>query len=162
MQYTKLSAITVALLLAGGASLAGADDPPKAHDPNLEGEWVHVSFVVNGMKRPLEPDMKCVYYFKADTLTKTVKDHNQASEMQATFKLDASKKPKTIDIGYGSGLFVENAPADAEIPPALGIYEIKDSVLRICFAQPGKKRPTRFRAEVGSGLTLITAKRVKK
>jgi uncharacterized protein (TIGR03067 family) len=62
---------------------------------------------------------------------------------KGTFKLDAAKKPKAIDAYPG------NLPGGK---PMLGIYEINGDRYKLCFAQPGKERPTDFEAKQGSGL----------
>ena len=54
---------------------------------------------------------------------------------------------------------VEEGAASGETQ--LGIYEIKDDMLKICFAKPDKPRPTEFSAEEGSGNTLVVLKRLK-
>jgi uncharacterized protein (TIGR03067 family) len=57
--------------------------------------------------------------------------------VMGTFKIDPSKKVKTIDIFLG-----ENKETVMR-----GIYEIKGDTRKSCFAMPGKDRPTEFRKE---------------
>jgi len=71
----------------------------------------------------------------------------------ATQKLDPSKSPKTLD-----GTVAEGPNKGTVI---LGIYEISDDTLKVCFDPQGKERPTEFKT--GSGAeTLVVHKRVKK
>ena len=71
---------------------------------------------------------------------------------KGTFKIDASKKPKTIDF----------QPAAAKAQPLLGIYEFDGDAWRICYANPGKERPTEFTPKEGTGYTLAVWEREKK
>jgi uncharacterized protein (TIGR03067 family) len=68
-------------------------------------------------------------------------------------KLDATKKPKTIDVAFTEGEFKGKT--------ALGVYEIKNDVFRVCVARPGGERPAEFSARVGSGCILIVFRRAK-
>jgi len=43
----------------------------------------------------------------------------------------------------------------------LGIYELSDDAYKVCFAAPGKDRPTEFNSKEGSGNRLIVMKREK-
>ncbi len=43
-----------------------------------------------------------------------------------------------------------------------GIYELHGDNFKICYAGPGKPRPTEFSAKAGSELTCATWKRAKK
>jgi hypothetical protein len=44
----------------------------------------------------------------------------------------------------------------------LGIYEFEGDTLKVCFDPTGKKRPTEFKSEPGSGNFVNVHKRVKK
>jgi hypothetical protein len=64
---------------------------------------------------------------------------------QMVVGLDPSKNPKTINA------MVLQGKHKGEV--MLGIYELKDNRLRLCFDTEGQKRPTDFKA-AGPGLTL--------
>jgi len=73
---------------------------------------------------------------------------------KGTFKIDASKKPKTIDL--------QAAGAVAKGQPILGIYDFAGDTWKICYANPGKERPKEFTAKEGSGHTLAVWERERK
>jgi hypothetical protein len=54
--------------------------------------------------------------------------------MKGTHKLDPTKKPKTIDVQDTEGSFKDQT--------LLGIYRILDDEFSVCFAAPGKERPS--------------------
>jgi uncharacterized protein (TIGR03067 family) len=143
------------LLIATLGALAAADSPKDdnwAKDlKKLQGDWAALSMVVDGEKIPDD---------EAQALFRTIKDDqytvfrfNKAIG-KGTFKLDATKKPKTIDV------FPANAGPKAK--PILGIYELDDKSFKFCYARPGKGRPTDFSAKQGSGHTLTVWEREKK
>jgi uncharacterized protein (TIGR03067 family) len=71
-------------------------------------------------------------------------------EKAPTVVLDATKKPKTMDIGLPG------------LPPGLLIYELDGDLLRLCSDGGGKGRPTEFSSPKGSKLILMVLKREKK
>jgi uncharacterized protein (TIGR03067 family) len=131
-----------ALLLC--AVLAAAGDVPPA-DANkidlakMQGDWGALAVIDNGTKLPDD---------EAQTLFRTISgDHFALFRFskplnQGTFKLDATKRPKTIEVTQ------EGAKGNAK--PILGIYEFDGARLRICNARPGLPRPTEFGAKAGS------------
>ncbi len=67
--------------------------------------------------------------------------------------LDPSKTPRQVNslltAGRDKGKTV------------LGIYEVKDDTMKVCWADPGKPRPTAFATKPDSGQYLILLKRQK-
>lgn len=63
-------------------------------------------------------------------------------------ELDPSREPHTIDV-------IPDGGKDRG-ERVLGIYKLKGDRLTICMAEPGKPRPSEFKAEPGSGWTLRT------
>jgi uncharacterized protein (TIGR03067 family) len=72
---------------------------------------------------------------------------------KAKFRIDPTKKPKTIDYTMTEG------PTKGKTQ--LGIYELDGDTVKFCFAAPGKERPTEFTAAEGSHRTLSVWKRKK-
>lgn len=134
------------------------DAPAEANEPDevkkersrLEGEWAMVSGEIDGQPMP-------------DAFVKTGKRVAKGNEttvtiggnvfMKATYTIDPSKKPKTIDYTMTEGL--------SKGKKQLGIYELDGDTIRFCFASPGKDRPTEFSAKPGAGNTLSVWKRLK-
>jgi len=68
-------------------------------------------------------------------------------------KLDPSLKTKTLDI------ICKEGPNKGKT--VLGIYELSNETLRVCYALTGDKRPTAFDVRGEAALFLVTFKRVK-
>ena len=140
----------VLLLLAAGA-LATADAPPGDSKKDLErmqGDWAADSFVIDGMQLPDDDARAFFRTVKGDAYT--VARYKRVLG-KGTIKLDAGKKPKAID-----------ALAAGRDKPLLGIYELDGDRMKLCFAGPGKERPTAFTSAAGSGQTLTVWVREKK
>ena len=73
---------------------------------------------------------------------------------EGTLKIDADKKPKTIDI-----IGTEGPNKDKTIP---SIYELDGDILKICYTLEGKDRPAAFESKEGTETLFVTYKRAKK
>jgi uncharacterized protein (TIGR03067 family) len=143
MKLRLLGLLVVSLLLA-------ADDTQKADKAakQIEGVWQAVSLEQDGNKND-----------EANNFTVKIEDGKYEAKMgeettsKGELKLDPTKKPHAMDI------MVEEGANSGQTQ--LGIYEVKDGNLKICFAQADKPRPTEFSAKEGSGNTLIVLKRRK-
>ena len=139
-----------ALALLLGAAL-GAQSPAEKEMARLEGEWSMVSGEASGQSLP--PEM-------VKTAKRVAKDAETTVTMggrvyfKAKFKVDPTKKPKTIDYTMTEG------PTKGKTH--LGIYELDGDTLKFCFAAPGKERPTDFAAAEGSDRTASVWKRDEK
>lgn len=141
MRCLQMMTVVLAVLLVA------ADEPKK----ELEGTWKLVSLEVNG-KKATQGDIKKEQrmVIEGDKFSSTVDDKHS---FKGTFKLDASKKPKTVDVAVTEGEFKGKT--------LLGIYEVSGDTLRACYAPPGKDRPTEFSSKEGSGNYLYAYKREK-
>lgn len=143
MKLPLLALIVVSLSLA-------ADDTKKADESakKIEGVWQGVSLEQDGNKND-----------DANNLTVEIKDGKYEVKMgdettgKGKLKLDPTKKPHALDIE------VEEGANSGQTQ--LGIYEVEDGMLKICFAQADKPRPKEFSAKEGSGNTLVVLKRRK-
>jgi uncharacterized protein (TIGR03067 family) len=142
------------LLAALAVGLIGADnkeDAVKKEMKKQEGDWVLVSSFSDGKKLPAEVVKAMRRTIKGNKFTVTRMGETVAS---GTFTVDPTKKPKTID--------VKRATGPDKDKPMLGIYELDGDNYKVCFAPPGKERPTKFFSKAGTGHVLSVWKRANK
>jgi uncharacterized protein (TIGR03067 family) len=147
------------LLLATGVVLA-ADGPDKDKASRvdldkLRGTWSTVSLVNDGKtlvdeKTPAKKGPAAKLAYDAKKWMIKVGDKTVAS---GQFKIDATKKPKEIDVMDETGTKNEKT--------RLGIYELDGDTYKYCLAPPGKPRPKEFTSKEGSGHSLGVMKREK-
>ena len=135
----------VALMLIGAPALLWADDM-TAEKAKLQGVWVAVGLIDSGKtdERVKEGRLKLIfkedkYIYQVDTTT-----------FMATFKLDVTTKPKSMDVTF------EEGPLKGKTMPA--IYLLEGDELKIC---GGGERPAEFVSAQGTGTVLFTYKREK-
>jgi uncharacterized protein (TIGR03067 family) len=116
---------------------------------NLQGVWRFLLIKAEGGKPPSEEALKKLKL----TINGNKMSHprENGKDAEATFTLDSSKKPKTLD------MTIANGPEKGE--KLLAIYALEGDSLRICAAIPGGERPTEFRA--GKEVELIELTREK-
>jgi uncharacterized protein (TIGR03067 family) len=138
------------VFLAVIAILFVAADEKKSDDKKdlelLKGKWTLVSLQANGQTK--EDASGGEFTFDGDKLHIKLNDQ----EHSGRFKLDASKKPKQIDV----------TPADGPEKDKLleGIYSLSKNELKICIAHhAGPARPKEFTSTEGSDVMLLTLKR---
>jgi uncharacterized protein (TIGR03067 family) len=147
MKARGLIILAVALLLAAD----DADDQVKKELARFEGAWKWVSIEMEKMK--LEADALEHPRLKLMGDKFTVTEENNGT-FGGTFKVDPSKKPKTIDVTFTDG------PEKGKT--SLGIYELEGDTYKVCVDPEGKSRPTEFAVKPGSGYVLQILKREKK
>jgi uncharacterized protein (TIGR03067 family) len=147
----KRKTLVLLAVVALVAAKSPEGDANKKDLDKMQGDWAAVSMVNDGAKAS-DDEAQCLF--------RTVKGQQHTLYlynkplMKGRFKIDATKKPKTIDLvittGFGKG------------QPILGIYELDGDRWKICNAGPGKERPKDFSAKKGSGHTLVLWEREKK
>ncbi len=131
------------------------DDSSRGELDKLRGIWLTISLINDGKTLVDEKAPP-----KEGPATKLVYDGNKwmikvgdKTVAGGVFKIDATRKPKEIDILDESGVKNEKTK--------LGIYELDGDTYRFCLAPAGKPRPTEFTSRSGSGYSLGVSKREK-
>ena len=138
------------LMLAFLPVLGGADTDLNAQDlEKMQGDWAMVSHIADGVKAEDDNAQSLFRTVKGNEYTVYLFDKKLAT---GTFKIDAVKKPKTIDF----------FPSNLAGKSMLGIYEFDGNTLKTCYAPPGKDRPSEFTSPKGSERTLTIWEREKK
>ena len=113
----------------------GADDASAKDKESLQGIWQFDSLDTDGPKPPPEEMKK---------MKLTIKDNKmshpgaQGKTEEATFELDATATPKTIDMTTTGGT--------EKGEKLQAIYSLDGDTLKLCIAAPGKERPKEFKA----------------
>jgi uncharacterized protein (TIGR03067 family) len=141
----NLLSLVVAVVFIASVFAQGAATEQKA----LQGKWLLTSGDIGGTKFP-EATLK--------TITLTITGDKYVTKVgevtdQGTLKLDASMKPKAMDIVGTQG------PNKGK--KMLAIYELDGDTLRICYDLTGKARPTEFKSTKDMPHFLATYQRAK-
>ena len=124
-------------------------DLAKKDIAQLQGEWTMVSGERDGQALPENIVSSAKRIVKDDEITLIINDQTY---LKAKFKIDPTKKPKTIDYTITEG---QNKDAKQ-----VGIYELSGDNVKFCFSSPGgKDRPTDFTTKEGSDRILSVWKR---
>lgn len=142
---------TLGLVIFGGGGV-WADGKADVENElkKFQGTWTIEAVEGGGKKLPVEPPKGRTITFEGD---KYFIKRGDAVEEAATFQLDPSKSPKTLDAK------VTGNPNKGRV--YTGIYEISGDTLKIYSGSEGK-RPTELKTASGSGTILVVFKRVKK
>jgi uncharacterized protein (TIGR03067 family) len=144
----------IGLVAAVACFLLGADEPKQSESKKdaeaLQGTWKLASVVRNGEEVPADFLQSAKLVVKGERYSVTAGDQSAV----ATFKMDASKKPRQIDFTYIEG------PQKGET--IKGIYEVEGDTYRMCRGLTSEsERPTKFAAPADSGLIFVVMKREK-
>ena len=141
---------------AAGGLLAAADAPEnqavRQDREKSEGTWRVAALDVNGVKASEADARKLTVTNGADGAWAMRAEGKEV--MKGTSTIDPMNRPKTVD-------FVPTDGANAG-RTNLGIYEIEGDAQKVCFAPPGKDRPTEFASEPGSWHILVALERERK
>jgi len=138
---------TVAVLMIA----ADEKNDIKEELERFQGTWMLESLEIGGMKMDTKMFKDVRLILEGDKFT-----HKEGKEpAHGTFKVDVSKKPKTIDITFTDGPEKGNT--------ILGIYELDGDSYKLCIDVAKKDvRPTKFESKKGTMLVLEVLKREKK
>lgn len=142
MRSCLFTLLTAGFLLGA----AGAKDDAKGDHEKIQETWQVVSAEDSGRKAPDEVIKNLKLVITKDKITYKVGDKTT----EWSYKLDATKKPKWIDLTEGDRTM-------------LGIYELEGDNLKICFPEGRKgERSTAFESKPNSvNDILIIVKREK-
>jgi uncharacterized protein (TIGR03067 family) len=151
-RHLSLFLATAALIGMSGVLLA-ADDKPDAGKKvtdQLQGTWKFQSMEKDGKALQKEDVEKKTITFTGD---KWVVKEGDKTVQAGTHTFDPSKKPATVDAPVTEGENKGNT--------MLGIYELTDDTLKVCFDTKGKSRPTEFKTAADSGCFMAVVKKEK-
>jgi uncharacterized protein (TIGR03067 family) len=140
-----LGVLLLANLLLVNAPAPDPETPGEKDQKLIQGTWLLVTAEENG--KPSGKDTKGVKLIVKDDTLKIVEPGGK-EEPTLKFKLDASKKPRHID------LIVR---PEGTLP---GIYSVTAEELKICFMK-GEKGPRPTELSSKGGFTLLTFKKMK-
>jgi uncharacterized protein (TIGR03067 family) len=104
---------------------------PKTDLDRLQGTWYLDSAMKDGNVLPKDKAIQTSIVFTGNTF-RFPGSAEYATSKEGTIKLDETKTPKEMDA----------ISTDKEV--MLGIYAIDANGYKVCFAPPGKPRPTEF------------------
>jgi len=150
MKLPALLVIAAGLLVAADTK----DDAIKKDKAKLKGSWSIVAIEEEGKKQALPEGIKASLVFQDDKLATTGVRGDKKDSREATYVIDPTKKPATIDITLLDG------PERGKTVP--GIYAFEKDELKICWAlKSDQDRPKEFPTKAGSKSILFTLKREK-
>jgi len=121
----------------------------EAARKDLAGAWIATSCIHDGKPMPEEDAKKLTFSWDADG--KITGHGADGAPVAASTKIDATNEPMTLDVSYTEGQMTGQS--------VLGLAAIDGNTLTICYAAPGKPRPTDLKSDPGSGQTLATYNR---
>ncbi|OWK43784.1 TIGR03067 domain-containing protein [Fimbriiglobus ruber] len=140
---------TVGLLLV--SANAPADDAAKDLE-KLRGTWLLVSAERDGKKLPEDEVKKTKISFEKDAFV--FPDAKEiGTSHKGIIKVYPDKTPKWMDS--------TDTTETGKDSLSLGLYALDGDDYKVCFAPPGKPRPTTFSSKPGSGHILQVWKRAK-
>jgi uncharacterized protein (TIGR03067 family) len=146
MKLRLLALVAVGALVGVGVA---QDTDVKKEMKKFEGEW-KIEKYEGPMAPPEDEQAKVRFIFKGDTVTLIVDGKKVGA---ATFKIDPSKKPKTIDLDMTEG--------KNKGKTSLAFYAFEGETLKWCATERFNERPTEFKASEENKQGVLTLKRIK-
>ncbi|HUT09094.1 MAG TPA: TIGR03067 domain-containing protein [Thermoguttaceae bacterium] len=139
-----LLVLTATVLLAADKK----DEKAELDKANLQGTWELIGAEMGGQKSEEPLGAKLTF-----TGNKVIaKDKDGKVRQESTFKLDPTKNPKQMDV-------IVTRNEKTEVQEA--IYSLDGDTLKVCGAEAGKPRPTKFKTKESGDAMLLVLKRVK-
>src|SRR5262249_11764721 len=117
---TRFSLVLLSMAISAAFGDSGAADVNAKDLEKLQGDWAVVSVIRDGVKDEDDNAQSLFRTVKGDQYTVFLFDKAIGN---GTIKIDATKKPKTID----------SFPANSGGKALLGIYEIEGDTLKTCY-----------------------------
>jgi uncharacterized protein (TIGR03067 family) len=143
MKQKRYFFLVLAILVAAAGP---RDEAAKQEMAKLEGNWKTVLADAGGK---LDGRLYATLSFVANKFARTFKSQT----VRGHYEVNPASKPKTIDISFDDGPDKGKTVA--------GIYALEGENLRICYAEPGKARPTEIGKHGGPNEVLLVLKRDK-
>ncbi|MCI0640818.1 MAG: TIGR03067 domain-containing protein [Gemmataceae bacterium] len=132
------------LLIAYQLSLAAQDDASAKDLKLMQGTWLTEFVESNG--KPANDKEKLVKFKITFQANKYILYFNDKEFTKGTFKLDAGKKPSSIDATPSDGPFKD------KVQP--GVYKFEGETMFINFGKPDSPRPEDFKTKPGTDQVL--------
>ena len=140
-------------LFAGGLLclvLLGADKPDAEA---IQGTWIVAACELEAKLLPLSAFKELRYGLHKDGKWTLEGGPGFPKAKAGTYTLNPKDKLKTVDLIPNDGPFKGKT--------FKGIYQLEGDEMKMCFAFPGKERPTSFTTQPESGLVLEFWRRIK-
>jgi uncharacterized protein (TIGR03067 family) len=149
LSASALAAVLSATMVAAALADDTKEEAIQKDRKLIAGTWRVVSLEVSGNKAADEDARKLSIVNGADGAW-TLHSEGKAIA-KGTSEFDPTKKLKTIDFFITEG--------DGKDQKFLGIYELGEKTRKLCFAPPGKERPTEFSSLASNEWVLLTLER---
>jgi uncharacterized protein (TIGR03067 family) len=138
--FVVLASLAVSGKMQGADRIDGSEDVLK----KIQGTWKFVSQEVDGKSRSKDELAKQTITFAGDKWTV----RRDGKVVQAgTHQFDPAKKPGQVD-----AVVMEGEDKGATM---LGVFELKEDTLHVCFDLKGKNRPTDFTNKAGRMTAVV-------
>jgi uncharacterized protein (TIGR03067 family) len=143
--------LAVAVILFGYVVVA-QDNATEKDLKSFQGTWKIVSLRQGGRELAQGKGEHATAVISGNEITFFGKEDMLKARLKARFKLDARKKPTTIDLG----------DAKEKGFPNKGIYELKGDMLSLCWGGDGQPRPSKLTSTKEGDERLLVLQHVKK
>ncbi len=146
-----MTGILLSVLVAIAAADDIRDEAVRKDQKQIEGTWRVMLLEVDGNKSRGEDAQRLTVVNGPDGSWSLRSDGKEI--MKGTSTPDPTRKVRTIDFTPTEG--------DQKGLVYPGIYEISEKTRMLCFAPPGKERPTKFESAPGTQHILVKFERVQ-